>query len=699
MIPQDLANDFVTNVKTTYDTAFQKCERGRNAQLNNLISPHVPTCNRQQNWLKNLSHKQLPPSVSNILSLGQKFNIKPNNQHINSAQIIASLEPEIQKLNANDKTELRQKVANIITNFKHARTKRTTKEQVLLQQMQEAKAFLKENEDILVVNADKGNETVVLSKEQYHSKMMAHLTDANTYLVLNKDPTASIERNVNALLTKWQNEDIMTDEKAKYMRSYTSVCPKIYLQIKTHKEGNPGRPVVSFIDAPTYKLSKMFADILKNVVGKTHRTVRNSREFKRRISKIRLPKGFEMISLDATSLFTNVSKELTIMAINTKWKNISKFTNLPKDEFINGITLIMDNCCFQYDNIFYKQIYGSPMGSPVSPHLADLVLEILQEKVISKLSFHLPYFYRYVDDINTAVPKEKKKEILDMFNKYDHRLQFTMEEERNNNLAFLDIMCIREGQAIKTNWYHKSTWSGRYLNYGSHLPMQYKRNTISILTQKILELADPEYHAENFELLHKTLSENGYPKRFINDMIQQTKAKFNPYKPDENLHKEGKDRYNMAAIPYVSGLFEHLKFEMKKHDIKLVAKADNNLKMSIFSRVKDKTPILQQAGVVYEIPCTCEKRYLGMTGQLLGKRTYQHKHAIETGDEGHSGLCEHAIQTGHKPRWSGVRIVYKENNWKKRAILETIAIKKSNGNNLNKQTESQFLPVAYSNII
>ena len=41
--------------------------------------------------------------------------------------------------------------------------------------MQEAKAHLKENDDILVVNADKGNETVVLTKDQYHTKMMAHL--------------------------------------------------------------------------------------------------------------------------------------------------------------------------------------------------------------------------------------------------------------------------------------------------------------------------------------------------------------------------------------------------------------------------------------------------------------------------------------------------------------------------------------------
>lgn len=71
-------------------------------------------------------------------------------------------------------------------------------------------------------------------------------------------------------------------------------------------------------------------------------------------------------------------------------------------------------------------------------------------------------------------------------------------------------------------------------------------------------------------------------------MIQQTTKKHNSHKPAINIHKEAQDTQNKVAIPYASRLFEHLKAEMKKHDIKLVAKADNNLKMSVFSKVKDK---------------------------------------------------------------------------------------------------------------
>ncbi len=167
--------------------------------------------------------------------------------------------------------------------------------------------------------------------------------------------------------------------------------------------------------------------------------------------------------------------------------------------------------------------------------------------------------------------------------------------------------------------------------------------------------------------------ENGYPTRLVNDLIQ---------------HKEAKDLTNMVAIPYVAGLFDDLKKELGKHGIRAVAKPDNSLKMSVFSHIKDKTPILQQANVVYEVPCQCQKRYCGRTRQRVGRRMDQHDYHITKKGEQNSGLTEHAIQTGHKPRWSGVRIIYRVRNQQKLNILESIAIKKTTSN-LNRQLDSQ----------
>ena len=79
--------------------------------------------------------------------------------------------------------------------------------------------------------------------------------------------------------------------------------------------------------------------------------------------------------------------------------------------------------------------------------------------------------------------------------------------------------------------------------------MTYKRNTVSILAQKILELSDTEFHEANFNLLRKTLFDNGYPKKLVNDLIRHTKNKHQHDHYDNQQHKESKDLSNMVAIP------------------------------------------------------------------------------------------------------------------------------------------------------
>ena len=47
------------------------------------------------------------------------------------------------------------------------------------------------------------------------------------------------------------------------------------------------------------------------------------------------------------------------------------------------------------------------MGSPLSSIAADIAMGDLETKCIASLPFNLPFFFRYVDDIVTAVPTNK----------------------------------------------------------------------------------------------------------------------------------------------------------------------------------------------------------------------------------------------------------------------------------------------------
>lgn len=561
----------------------------------------------------------------------------------------------------------------------------------------EAKEFLKQHPDILVTSADKGKVTVLMSKMDYDAKMRVLLDEKSTYQIIEDDPTKKIEGRCNRLILKWKRLLIITEEEATKLTRYNSICSRIYGKPKIHKANAPLRPIVSMVDSPTYNLSKMFATIIKNVTGKTGRSVKNAYELKTEVKNITVPKGYILVSLDVVSLFTKIPKELVYQCIKDRWSSIEPFTKLPLDEFLNGLQLVMENCVFQYKEVIYQQIFGSPMGSPGSPCFADLVMESLEEVVIKKLPFKLPFYFRYVDDIITAIPKDKVMETKDIFNSFNENIQFTIEVENNNRIAFLDIWLIRtENGTITTDWYHKETWSGRYLHFDSELPFNYKRNTIKILADKVLKLADTEFHHKNFKLIEEVLLQNKYPKTLIWNTIRNVVETKNSN--SEKGNPEATVKY--VAIPYVKGLFEKIVPIFKDTTKKIVGKGGNNLHRSIFTRVKDKVPTMEKSHVVYKIPCNCEECYVGETRNRVRTREDGHKYNITAENKSHSALCKHVLESRpkHEPQWNNVEIMFQERNQKARQIKEMIAIKRTK-NNMNKKTDTLYLSTIYNRVL
>ena len=89
------------------------------------------------------------------------------------------------------------------------------------------------------------------------------------------------------------------------MHSSKGVIPRFYGLPKVHKVSVPLRPIVSFINSPTYNLSKFLSRILSSLLVNCY-SVRNSKEFVDYVKNFTISENEILVSFDVFSLFTSV---------------------------------------------------------------------------------------------------------------------------------------------------------------------------------------------------------------------------------------------------------------------------------------------------------------------------------------------------------------------------------------------------------
>ena len=103
----------------------------------------------------------------------------------------------------------------------------------------------------------------------------------------------------------------------------------------------------------------------------------------------------------------------------------------------------------------------------------------------------LPFYVRYEDDIALAAPAEAIDNIVNEFNGYHNRLQFTVEFEKKRSLNFLDTSIRVVNNTLHTDWFHKDTFSGRYLSYLSPSDTPKNRNHLQHGRSSFVTITSP----------------------------------------------------------------------------------------------------------------------------------------------------------------------------------------------------------------
>ena len=155
------------------------------------------------------------------------------------------------------------------------------------------------------------------------------------------------------------------------------------------------------------------------------------------------------------------------------------------------------------------------MGSPVSPIVANLYMEYLEQKALSTTPKPPRFWCRYVDDTFVIHKEVNKQGFLQHINSVDPAIMFTVEDNKEDgSIPFLDIIVKPEADGtLSITVYRKPTHTDLYLQSDSHHHLPAKFSVIHTLSHRASTVCSkPELLQQEKDHLRKALTKCKYPK-------------------------------------------------------------------------------------------------------------------------------------------------------------------------------------------
>lgn len=591
-------------------------------QLNNIPNITNPTMKFPDNTLFNertfinYTDHMIPKNIAYMLGMGPKFAAPLNAE--NDTKLFEKIETitlELHKAHVEptDLSDTVQHIKNCIEAYKkHDQRFSMELKAFYDQSMTDTIEFFKQNKNLIATQTDKSKAAVLIYKQDYIDKMIVHLSDTTTY---SKIKYSSLEGykvlNERYLEILTEKKYITPYKKEKAIRDETKIS-NIYGLIKDHKPDKKIRPICNTRNTPGYLLAKTLSDILTNALKTGQYDIKNSVELNQRLKDGEYTPSMILASLDVVSMFTNITFDQVVKSIQKRYTKKTIKTKLPLNHMISMLQFV---CCFntelQFNNIKYKQIKGLRMGSPVSPILAQIVMDDILDEAFSQIE-KPQIFMKYVDDILTIARPEDLDKITTKLNQINPDIQFELEIESptTKSINFLELTIINHHDTtISSKWYQKEVSSMRILNYHSqHIPFQI-RATAKSYVNNMIQLTDKEYLEETIIKARKILLLNNFPHRFIHTIITETRMKHYPETqateetsmnqsteetttnqtietPNEN---ERNTFYAKQAMPYVMNLSQKLTAPIKTKNpgIMIPSSTINTIQQKIYNKHKN----------------------------------------------------------------------------------------------------------------
>ena len=285
-----------------------------------------------------------------------------------------------------------------------------------------------------------------MKQREYITKCETLLQDNPVYQHLSKDTSLTIHKELIKILQDYNNNNFISETEYTQLRPYGSYSPsaRFYVLPKIHKNNIPMHPIVSACSTATYITAKFITTILQNYCGKISSFVKDSTDFFKKIKYLSINSEEEtLVWFDVSALFTTTPVPVALQMTNSKISTFTSFTNvckIPTEKFIKLLEFTITNCIFCFNKKFYKHLQGATLGSPVFTVFTNIYMEHFESLAIPTLPTLIKWWFRYVDDIHSAIKKDQVKKLQGHISSIDPHIKLTIELQGTDGLPFLDTV-------------------------------------------------------------------------------------------------------------------------------------------------------------------------------------------------------------------------------------------------------------------
>ena len=438
---------------------------------------------------------------------------------------------------------------------------------------------LKSMDDIIITKADKGGAVVVQDVQKYIKEAERQLQDQSFYKKLSHNPTGEHAALVSNAIDGLRQRELLDEKMAKRLKPMNPKTPKLYLLPKIHKDGNPGRPVVSSVECHTERISAFVDHHLQPMNRQLPSFVQDTTDFVKKIEAVPDDPSGEtiLVSMDVRSLYTNIPNAEGIEAIKGFFRERARPGDAALSKVIHTfLTLILTLNNFIFNDENYIQINGCSMGTKCAPPYASLFMGWFEKAYIyPRIQQHISMYVRYIDDIFFVWKgtEAQLKEFLEVINTVHPTIKFDAKHSRKK-IEFLDTTVIHQNGILTTTLFTKPTDRRAYLHAKSYHPNSTKKSIAfsqACRLRRICSSLDEFWiHAEQ---LKKDLLNRGYKLEELSREIARAAAQDRPslltYKEKPTSSKIPMIVTYNRTLPNMKGIldatWDHLKINPETH--------------------------------------------------------------------------------------------------------------------------------------